>query len=151
VTRRSPGEGLHDELMNAWQELERLFARLGLPSDGSTVSPEVWTPAADVFECDGAVTVVMEVPGLNPETLRVTWSNGRLKVAGERRERRPSGAVAFLCMERPHGRFARTLAFDMSVDVRKSRAQLSGGLLTIVLPRVDDRRGRETVIPVERP
>ena len=137
--------------MNAWQELERLFARLGLPSDGSPVSPEVWTPATDVFECDGAVTVVMEVPGLNPDTLRVTWSSGHLKVSGERRERRPAGAVAFMCMERPHGRFARTLGFDMSVDVRKAKAQLAGGLLTIVLPRVDDRRGRETVIPVERP
>jgi HSP20 family molecular chaperone IbpA len=54
-------------------------------------------------------------------------------------------------MERPHGRFARTLGFDISVDVRKAKAQLAGGLLTIVLPRVDDRRGRETVIPVERP
>jgi HSP20 family protein len=151
VSRKSPAEGLQDELASAWQELERLFGRLGLPHDGSSVMPEVWTPAADVFECDGSVTVVLEVPGLNPDTLRVTWSNGRLKVAGERKERRPAGAVAFLCMERPHGRFSRTLAFDVPVDVRRAKAHLAGGLLTIVLPRVDDRRGRETVIPVERP
>ena len=54
-------------------------------------------------------------------------------------------------MERPHGRFTRTVALDMPVDGRRAQASLAGGLLTIVLPRMDDRRGRETVIPVERP
>jgi HSP20 family protein len=93
----------------------------------------------------------MEVPGLNPDSLHVSWSNGRLTVSGERRERRPAGAVAFLCMERPHGRFTRTVALDVPVDVRRAQARVAGGLLTIVLPRLDDRRGRETVIPVERP
>jgi HSP20 family protein len=112
---------------------------------------ESWTPCVDVYECDGALTVVMEVPGLSPESLNVSWSNGQLRVSGERRDRRPAGAVAFLCMERPHGRFTRTVALDVPVDVRRAQARLSGGLLTIVLPRLDDRRGRETVIPVERP
>ena len=135
--------------MYAWQELERLFARLGLPGDGSSAA-DGWTPCVDVFEADGTLTLVMEVPGLNPDSLQVTWSGGRLKVSGERRERRPSGAVQFLCMERPHGRFTRTVALDMPVDGRRAQAHLSGGLLTIVLPRLDDRRGRETVIPVER-
>jgi HSP20 family protein len=137
--------------MYAWQELERLFARLGLPNDGALPAAETWTPCVDVFECDGALTVVMEVPGLSAESLHVSWSDGRLKVTGDRRERRPAGAVAFLCMERPHGRFTRTVALDVPVDVRRAQARVSGGLLTIVLPRLDDRRGRETVIPVERP
>jgi HSP20 family protein len=137
--------------MHAWQELERLFARLGLPGDGSPAGAEGWTPCVDVFEANGTLTVVMEVPGLSPESLHVSWSNGRLKVSGERRERRPGGVVAFLCMERPHGRFTRTVALDVPVDGRRAQARLSGGLLTIVLPRLDDRRGRETVIPVERP
>lgn len=136
--------------MNAWQELERLFARLGLPNEGSGAS-EGWTPCVDVFEADGTLTVVVEVPGLGAESLRVSWSDGRLKVSGERRERRPAGATGFLCMERPHGRFTRTVAIDVPVDVPRAQARLAGGLLTVVLPRLADRRGRETVIPVERP
>lgn len=135
--------------MHAWQELERLFARLSLPHDGAG-APESWTPCVDVFEADGALTVVVEVPGLSPESLRVAWSDGGLKISGERRERRPGGAVGFLCMERPHGRFTRTVAIDVPVDVPRAQARLAGGLLTVVLPRLADRRGRETVIPVER-
>jgi len=149
VMRRASTEGLHEELMHAWQELERLFARLGLPHENASPA-ESWTPCVDVFEADGALNVVMEVPGLNPESLHVSWSSGRLTVSGERRERRASGAVGFLCMERPHGRFTRTVALDVPVDARRAQARLHSGLLTVVLPRLDDRRGRETVIPVER-
>lgn len=150
ITRKSStGEGLHEELMHAWQELERLFARLGLPNENA-LPAEAWTPCVDVFEAEGTMTVVMEVPGVSPDSLRVAWSSGRLTVNGERRERRPAGAVAFLCMERPHGRFTRTVPLDVPVDARRAQARLQGGLLTVVLPRLDDRRGRETVIPVER-
>src|SRR4029450_3999454 len=117
--------------MYAWQELERLFARLGLPGDGSSAA-DGWTPCVDVFEADGTLPVVMELPGLNAGPLQVPWSGGRLRVSGERRERRPSGAVAFLCMERPHGRFTRTVALDMPVDRRGAPARRGGRPLTLV-------------------
>ena len=41
-------------------------------------------------------------------------------------------------------------SFDLPVDVAQARATLEGGLLTITLPRLRERRGRETVIPVEK-
>ena len=58
--------------------------------------------------------------------------------------------TGFLCMERPHGRFTRSIAIDVSLDERQALARLAGGVLTVVLPRVKDRRGRETVIDVVR-
>jgi HSP20 family protein len=90
------------------------------------------------------------VPGLQPESLRVSYREGELTISGERRDRRPNGVTGFLCMERPHGRFTRTLALDVSLDVRQAEARLAGGVLTVVMPRVKDRRGRETVIDVVR-
>jgi HSP20 family molecular chaperone IbpA len=38
----------------------------------------------------------------------------------------------------------------VSVDVARARASLAGGLLTVTLPRLRERRGHETVIPIER-
>jgi HSP20 family molecular chaperone IbpA len=73
-------------------------------------------------------------------------------VSGERRERRPTGGqAAFLCVERPQGRFTRKIPLDVAVDLAKAEAQLAGGLLTISVPRVKDRRGREILITVRRP
>jgi HSP20 family molecular chaperone IbpA len=53
-------------------------------------------------------------------------------------------------MERPHGRFTRTILLDSPVDGPQSAARLQAGLLTITLPRLKDRRGREAVIAVTR-
>jgi HSP20 family protein len=104
-----------------------------------------------VYECKGTIHVVAEVPGLPAEALKVVCRDHTLEISGERRERRPAGGIAaFLCMERPHGRFVRRLPLDAAVDLRSAEARLEGGLLTITLPRLKDRRGRETVIPVER-
>lgn len=132
------------------REVNRLFERL-TAFDRVDRTPEVdWNPPTDVFECKGDLVVIVEVPGLTPESLKVSVREGVLVVAGERRDKRPSGVVAFHCMERPLGRFTREIPLDRALDVRSSSARLAGGLLRIVIPRLKDRRGRETLIPVER-
>ena len=73
-----------------------------------------------------------------------------MTVTGERRERRPSGALGFLCMERPHGRFRRSVFLDLPLDVRGATAHLGNGVLTVLIPRLKERRGRETEIPIKR-
>jgi len=52
-------------------------------------------------------------------------------------------------MERPQGRFTRTIPMDMALDVQQAAARLAGGVLTVTIPRLKDRRGRERVIPVQ--
>ena len=90
------------------------------------------------------------MPGLAADSLRVTFRDRNLLITGDRRERRPAGAASFLCMERPQGRFTRMVALDVPVDVRAAEARLAGGLLTVSIPRLKDRRGRATVIAVQR-
>jgi HSP20 family molecular chaperone IbpA len=81
----------------------------------------------------------------------VSFRDRHLFIAGERRERRPtSSAASFHCMERPQGRFTRTVLIDVAVNIREADATLAGGVLTIAIPRVKDQRGREIVIPVRR-
>lgn len=138
------------DLMLLQQEMNRLFERLATVGRPERAAGGEWAPSVDVYECDGCLRVVVEVPGLQPDSLRVTYREGELTIAGERRDRRPQGVTGFLCMERPHGRFSRTIAVDVSLDVRRAEARLKGGVLTVVLPRVKDRRGRETVIDVVR-
>ncbi len=138
------------DLMLLQQEMNRLFERLATIGRTERPGTSEWVPSVDVYECDGCLRVVVEVPGLQPDSIRVSYREGELTISGERRERRPHGVVGFLCMERPHGRFTRTLALDASLDVRQAEARLAGGVLTVVMPRVKDRRGRETVIDVVR-
>jgi len=146
---KKPTRVAHPDLALLHQELSQLIGRLVEFDRSDRAGIGEWLPSVDVFESRGVLTVVVEVPGLGPESLRVTCSNGQVVVSGERRERRAQ-VSGFLCMERPHGRFSRTILLDAPVDVPQAEARLEGGLLTITLPRLKDRRGREAVIPVTR-
>jgi HSP20 family protein len=146
---RRPPRAEPTDLAALHQELNQLFERLSEFDRADHPAEGDWVPSVDVYECHGKLLVVVEVPGLSPESLRVAHADGRLVISGERRDRKPQGG-AFLCMERPQGRFTRAILLDEAVDIRQAEAEVSGGLLTITIPRVKDRRGTETVIPIRR-
>ena len=132
------------------QEVNELFHRLSAIDRSERLPGTEWSPAVDVFESRDRLVVVAEVPGLPPESLRVAFRERELVLSGERRARRVGPGASFLCLERPHGRFERRVPLDVPVDVTRARATLRGGLLTVTLPRLRERRGLETAIPVER-
>jgi HSP20 family protein len=148
VPRKSPGSAL-SALSLLQQEVNQLFERLALLDRSERVAGGEWSPGVDVFEARGRVVVVVEVAGLPADALKVVYREHEITVSGERRARRPGAGMGFLCMERAHGRVERTIPFDVAVDVTQAQAKLSGGLLTITLPRLKERRGRETAIPIE--
>jgi HSP20 family protein len=149
VTRR-PGRPPVSALALLQQEVNDLFHRLSVLDRSERLPGSEWSPAVDVFESHERLVIVVEVPGLPPESLRVVFREREIVVSGERRARRAGAGASFLCLERPHGRFERALPLDVPVDVAQARATLAGGVLTVTLPRLRERRGRETVIPIER-
>jgi HSP20 family protein len=149
VTRRAPRPPI-SALALLQQEMGELVHRLSVLDRADRLPGSEWSPAVDVFEARDRLVVVIEVPGLAPESLRVVFREHELVLAGERRARRPGPGTTFLCLERPHGRFERAIPLEGPVDVAHAKATLDGGLLTVILPRLRERRGRETVIPIER-
>lgn len=149
MTRRAPRPPI-SALALLQQEMGELVHRLSVLDRADRLPGSEWSPAVDVFEARDRLVVVIEVPGLAPESLRVVFRGHELVLAGERRARRPGPGTTFLCLERPHGRFERAIPLEGPVDVARARATANGGLLTVTLPRLNERRGRETVIPIER-
>jgi HSP20 family protein len=132
------------------QEVNELFHRLTLLDRSEHLPGSEWCPHVDVYEDGGVLVVVVEVPGLDADSLRVAFRDHELFLSGERRSQRPGDGASFLCVERPSGRFERVLPLDIPVDVARARARLADGLLTLTLPRLRERRGRETLIPIEK-
>jgi len=149
MTRRGPRPPV-SALALLQQEMGELFHRLSVLDHADRLPRSEWSPAVDVFESRDRLVVVVEVPGLPPESLRVVFRGRDLVLSGERRARRTGPGATFLCLERPHGRFEREIPLEMPVDVAHARATLAGGLLTVTVPRLRERRGRETVVPIER-
>ena len=149
MTRR-PSRPSFSALALLQQEMGDLVHRLSVLDRSDRLPGSEWSPAIDVFEFRDRLVVVMEVPGLPPESLRVVFRERDLVLSGERRARRTGAGATYLCLERSHGRFERTIPLDAPLDVARARASLASGLLTVTLPRLRERRGRETVVPIER-
>jgi HSP20 family protein len=115
--------------------------------EGETVE---YRPPVDVIETAQSIEVVADLPGVPAESLQVIFTGGTLVVTG--RKRAPHCAhreAAFHLAERTFGHFARVVRCEVAVDAGRARATLSAGELHVVLPRVDERRGREIPITVE--
>jgi HSP20 family protein len=132
------------------QEIGELFRRLALVERADPLPSGEWCPPVDVFESGDQLLVAVEVPGLGPESLRVSFRDRCLVLAGERHASKDPAAISFHCLERANGRFERKIPLEGPLDVRHARATLGRGVLTVSIPRLRERRGQETVIEVER-
>ncbi len=97
------------------------------------------------------LTVVVELPGVDPATVQVVTGERLLVVAGERRRPHVDGRT-YQQMEIEYGAFQRQVRLAEDVDPSRSAARYEQGVLTIVLPIVERRppTGRVTIV-VERP
>jgi HSP20 family protein len=107
-------------------------------------------PPLDVLETGEAIEVVVDVSGVPPDALRVLFRSGVLIVAGEKAPVPAAGEQTYHLVEREFGRFARAVRLTGAFDVQHARASVRDGELTVVLPKVDDRRGRAHRIPVAK-
>jgi HSP20 family protein len=131
-------------------ELRRLFERLTAAGERSGATAEC-TPPIDVLETAESVEVVIDLPGVEAKTIQVVIARDTLVVMGQKM---PSGCehhaeAAFHIAERGFGRFARGVRLSGAFDVGRGAATLRDGELRVVLPRIEERRGRERRIPVQ--
>ena len=105
-------------------------------------------PSLDVLETESAVEVIVDACGIPPAALRVVFRAGVLIVAGEKAPGPASAQQTYHLVEREFGRFARAVRLAGAFDIPSARASLRDGELTIVIPKLTDRRDRLHAIPV---
>lgn len=135
------------------RDVNRLFRRLFEEGASAPVSMGESVPArADVSEADGELVVEVETPGVPWENLALFVSRDLIVIEGEKpSEPAPGGEkVTYHCMERDFGRFRRVVEIPCPVDTNAIRATYQRGLLTIVLPKVEDRREARRRVPIAR-
>lgn len=128
-------------------DVRRIFRELDRTAGTEPITGEC-APALDVFETDETVEIRIDLPGVDPEAVRVVAKGLTILVAGYKRPRRTRGESSFHLVERGYGRFARVIALSTPCDTSRARATLADGELRVSLPRVVERRGRSIEIPV---
>lgn len=132
------------------EDAHRLLMELDASVPGASGINAECRPPIDVLETAAAVEIVVDVPGVPAESLRVAVRRTTLLVVGAKLAHRLDPGARFHVAERSYGRFARAVRLSGAVDASRAHAAVSAGQLRVVLPRLDDRRGRVFVVTVER-
>ena len=107
-----------------------------------------YLPPLDVTESGGAMRVTLEMPGVSADKVRVIVRGNCIEATGEKQPDFPAGEVSFLRLERGFGKFCRTFEVIGPVDLGNVSARQKDGILTITIPKIAERRGKERRITV---
>ena len=134
------------ELFTGLNRLNRIMDEaLGGWNGGSIAS--AWMPACDVVEDKDQLKIVLELPGVRPEDVKVNLENHTLTISGEKRQVTEDKNERWHRYERSYGSFERTFTLPSTVDAEHVQATVEHGVLTLVLPKAEKARPRE--IPVK--
>ena len=127
------------------EEIQELFADLWqVPRMAGT--RHAYRPQVDCFQSGDPpqLTVVIELPGVDPDDVHLVAAPRALLVSGERRRTRCDGQV-YNRMEIEYGSFHREIPLPEDVDCAAAQATYDRGLLTVVLPLAQRRPPQERV------
>jgi HSP20 family protein len=133
------------DLEQAAEEIEQLFADLWQVFPFSRGLRRGYRPQVDVYRSDdpSALTILVELPGVDPGDVQVIASPRALLIAGERR--RPRDCGHYQQMEIDYGPFQRQITLAEDVDPEEAAATYERGILTIRLPIAPEPAPRESI------
>jgi HSP20 family molecular chaperone IbpA len=92
------------------------------------------SPPTDIYESKGAVIMLLDMPGADPETLNVTLERRVLAVSARSMSTAPEGYTPVL-VEYEDGNYERAFTLSDYVDEEHIDALLKDGVLRLTLPK----------------
>jgi HSP20 family protein len=107
----------------------------------ATVPARVYVPAVDIYETNDALTAVLEMPGVDKDSVDVRLDDGTLYVDGKLDLAKYWGLVP-LYTEYNVGHYSRSFRLSNKIGQNKIGAELKDGVLSLTLPKVEEAKPR---------
>jgi HSP20 family molecular chaperone IbpA len=127
--------------MASKQELQVQQKRELEKKDETTIPTRVFMPTADIYETQDALTVILEVPGVDRNKVDVRVEDGVLNIEGRLDFSNYQGLQP-LYTEYNIGHYARSFRLSSKIDQSKIGAELKDGVLSLTLPKVAEAKPR---------
>jgi HSP20 family protein len=127
------------------QRLNRILDEAfgGFPFQDQGTITSTWFAPTDVSEDENSLQISMELPGVDPDDVRLSLENNILTIRGEKRQRSEEDNERIHRFERTYGVFERTFALPNTVDPDKIEALYENGVLLVRIPKAERARPRE--------
>ena len=131
--------------MAVGQELQAQEKRELQKKEEGTTPARVFLPTTDIYETDGALNVVMEMPGVDKTSVDINLEDGILTVEG-RIDFGKYQDLQPVYTEYNIGNYRRSFSLPEMVDQEKIKADMSGGILTLTFPKAERAKPRKIAV-----
>ena len=127
--------------MAAKQELQVQKKREQEQKQETTIPARVFVPTADIYESQDALSVILEMPGVDKNNVDVRVEEGMMKIEGRLDLSKYQGLVP-LYTEYNIGHYARSFQLSNKIDQSKIGAEFNDGVLALTLPMAEVAKPR---------
>lgn len=128
--------------MASQQELQVQQKREVEKKQESTIPSRAFLPITDIFESDQALTVILEMPGVDKENVDVSVENDILTIEGRIDYSKYEGLQP-VYTEYNIGHYVRTFQISSKIEQGEISAELKDGVMTLVLPKAEKAKPRK--------
>jgi HSP20 family protein len=125
------------------QRLNRFLDEAFAGAEQGSVITSAWFAPTDVSEDAEGIQISMELPGVDPDEVRLSLENNVLSIHGEKKAQMEQSDQRVHRFERTYGRFERTFVLPSTVDPEKIDARYENGVLFVTVPKADRAKPRE--------
>lgn len=131
--------------MNAVKtQLDQLFDDLS----GVESAPTTWTPAATLVESEDALTLHVQLPGVNADEIDIQANREVVAISGNRPTLEVGEGEKIRRNEFRYGAFRRVVSLPVAIESKDVTANYEAGVLTLHLPKAEDVRNRVVKVNV---
>jgi HSP20 family protein len=118
----------------------------GTPSrTGGGRQTTVWAPAIEVSQKDNNLTVRADLPGIEPNDVKLEVDNDMLVIQGERKQEHTEERQGWHRSERVYGSFYRAIPLPEGAKTEQAKAEFRNGVLEVNVPIEEPKTNRRQI------
>ena len=109
-----------------------------LAADVPVPDETIRVPARLLGTTIGNYKITAEMPGIAADDIELTFDDGTLRIAGEKKEQRDENERGYRLSERSYGRFERIISLPEASDHDGIEASFRNGVLSITVAKLPE-------------
>lgn len=128
------------DMMSMRDMVDRFF------EEPSHAVSDAFHPTVSVRETDKTLIIEADLPGVKEENLDVEIEDDKITIKGERKYENEVKREDYYHMESSYGSFSRLIALPSYVEADKAVAESKEGVLTITIPKKEQKKAKKLSI-----
>ncbi|KST69568.1 Hsp20/alpha crystallin family protein [Mastigocoleus testarum] len=133
LIRVSPFEGKE----SLRRQLSRVFAE---GEDTQKENSATWKPVIGLLDDSENLILRIEIPGVDSKDINIDVTREAITISGKRQQQ--DGSANDLYSELIYGSFRRHISLPAYIIPEQAKADFTGGVLTLILPKVEEAKNR---------